>query len=169
MLPHTGVNSRCARTHYLAQTNNTLVILTRDSEASCHFCFRTVPINHCPYYRYICIRFKPLPPFLRRAYIKQIIFLPLISKITVQYVRISTTNIRKSGTRRKTPLLGGSKHIRFRTFLITRPRFILELCIFPANLDGRVEQRVRRKPPPATKVGPVINDRQSSTSSLRHG
>jgi hypothetical protein len=60
--------------------------------------------------------------------------------------------------------MGGLIHIRFRTFLITRPRFILELCIFPANLDGRVEQRVRRKSPPATKVGPVINDRQSSTS-----
>ena len=48
-------------------------------------------------------------------------------------------------------------HITFCTFLIARPRLILELGIVYAHFDARMELRVWRNSTPAAKMGPVNN------------
>jgi hypothetical protein len=58
----------------------------------------------------------------------------------------------------------GSGHVRFRTFLVTSPRFILQLRIIHAYLDARMEQRVRRYLAPATEMGPDTNGQPCSMS-----
>src|SRR5258708_9248260 len=48
-------------------------------------------------------------------------------------------------------------HITFCTFLIARPRLILELGIVYAHFDARMELRVCRNSTPAAKMRPVKN------------
>jgi hypothetical protein len=56
----------------------------------------------------------------------------------------------------------GSGHVRFRTFLVTSPRFVLQLRVIHAYLDARMEQRVRRYLAPTTEMGPDTNGQPCS-------
>jgi hypothetical protein len=58
----------------------------------------------------------------------------------------------------------GSGHVRFRTFLVTSPRFVLQLSVVHACLDARMEQRVRRNLAPTTEMGPDTNGQPCSMS-----